>query len=56
LGECQNPGFRAILLQKIDIRDDSYQRTKNGLNLKKDTELLEESYFDILDRLAKGKQ
>jgi len=29
---------------------------KNGLNLKEDTELLEESYFNILDKLTKEKQ
>jgi len=29
------------------------RKQKDGLNLKKDTELLEESYFYILDKLAK---
>jgi len=28
---------------------------KNGLNLNKDTELVNESYFNILDKFAKGK-
>jgi len=28
---------------------------KNGLNLKKNTKLLEESYFNILNKLAKEK-
>jgi len=40
-----------LISEMIHIREQ-----KNGLNLKKDTELLDESYFNILDRLAKGKQ
>jgi len=43
--------YKRLISEMIHIREQ-----KNGLNLKKDTELLEESYFDILDRLAKGKQ
>jgi len=27
-----------------------YQRAKNGLNLNKNTELLDESYFNIFDK------
>jgi len=29
-----------------------YKEQKNGLNLNMDMELLDESYFDILDRLV----
>jgi len=43
--------YKRLISEMIHIREQ-----KNGLNLKKDTELLDESYFDILDRLAKEKQ
>jgi len=31
------------------------KQKKNGINLNTDTELLDESYFDILDKLATSK-
>jgi len=43
--------YKRLISEMIHIREQ-----KNGLNLKKDTELSDESYFDILDRLAKEKQ
>jgi len=43
--------YKRLISEMIHIR-----KQKNGLNLKKDTELLKESYFDILDGLAGVKQ
>jgi len=42
--------YKRLISEMIHIREQ-----KNGLNLKKDTELLEDSYFDILDELARLK-
>jgi len=42
--------YKRLISEMIHIREQ-----KNGLNLKKDRELLEDSYFDILDGLAEMK-
>jgi len=39
-------------LQKNYFRNDSHKRTKFSLNLKSDTELPDDSYFDILNKLS----
>jgi len=41
--------YKRLISEMIHIK-----KQKNGLNLNSDTELLDESYFDILDRLAKN--
>jgi len=42
--------YKRLISEIIHIREQ-----KDELNLKKDTELLEELYFDIFDKLAKKK-
>ena len=40
--------YKRLISEMIHIKEQN-----NGLNLQKDTELLNESYFDLLDRLVR---